>query len=93
MDRSTAPPGTSIDCKALMNALLRRLTLSSFGADDGVESRLGLREEIFGVLGGGHGYNREGSLPTPGVSGRERSGERGEQAVVSVVEGVWRFNK
>ena len=26
-----------------------------------------------------------------GSTGKERSGERGDQAVVSVVEGVWKF--
>ena len=31
-ERSITPQGTSIDCKALMNASLRRLTSSSFGA-------------------------------------------------------------
>ena len=31
-ERSMAPPGTSIDCNALMNALVRRLTSSSFAA-------------------------------------------------------------
>ena len=32
LERLIAPSRTSIDCKALMNALLRRLTSSSFGA-------------------------------------------------------------
>ena len=27
-----------------------------------------------------------------GATGRERGGDRGDQAVVSVVEGVWRFS-
>ena len=54
---------------------------------------MGLRKEILGVLGIGHGSDREGSVPTAGaMRRRERSGERGDQAVVVVVEGVWRFN-
>ena len=61
--------------------------------DNRGKGRLGLREEIFSVLGGGHGFDREGSVPTAGETGRERSGERGYQAVVSVVEGVCRFIK
>ena len=32
LERLMAPPWTSIDCSALMNALVRRLTSSSFGA-------------------------------------------------------------
>ena len=61
-------------------------------SDDGGEGRLSLRKEILGVLGGGHVSDLEGSVPTAGATGRERSGERRDQAVVSVVEGVWRLN-
>ena len=59
-------------------------------SDDGGEGRLGLCEAIFSVLGGGHGADREGDVLTTGATGRERSGERGDQAVVSLVEEVWR---
>ena len=61
-------------------------------SDDGGEGRLGLRKEIFGVLGGGHVFDCEGIVPTAGTTGRERSGERGDQEGVSVVEGVRRYN-
>ena len=54
-------------------------------ADDGGEGRLGLRKEILGILGGGHGFDCEGSVLTAGATGRERSGEHGDRAVVSVV--------
>ena len=60
-------------------------------ANDGGEGRLGLREEIFRVLRGSHGSDREGDVPTSRATGRERSGERGDRAVVSVVEEVWRY--
>ena len=84
LDRSTAPPGTSIDFKTLMNASLRRLTSSSFGcADDGVEARLSLREEIFGVLGSGHGW-----VPTVRVLFRWRE-RRGGSAVVGAGTEQW----
>ena len=53
---------------------------------------MGVCEEIFSFLGGGHGFDREGSVPMAGATGRERIGERGDQAVVSVVEEVWRYN-
>ena len=36
----------------------------------GGEGRLGLREEIFSVLGGGHGSEREGDVPKTGAMGR-----------------------
>ena len=92
-DRSTAPPGTSIDCKALMNALLRRLMSSSFVAPTtGGEGRLGLRKEIFGVLGGGRGSDREGSVPTEGATGRVaflRQERQGGSAVVSAGTEQW----
>ena len=62
-------------------------------ANDGGEGHLRLSEEVLGDLGSCHcprwcrpGGRRDGS------SGRERSGERGDCAVVSVVKGVWKFN-
>ena len=55
------------------------------------EGRLGLREEIFCVLWGSHGSEREGDVPTARATGRERIGKRGDRAVVSVVEEVWRY--
>ena len=60
-------------------------------ADDGGEGRLGLREEIFRVLGGSRGSDREGDVPTARAMGRERSGERRERTVVSAVEEVWKY--
>ena len=60
-------------------------------SDDGGEGRLGLCEAIFSVLGGGHGSDREGDVPTAGATRREHSGECGNRAVVSVVEEVWRY--
>ena len=60
-------------------------------ADNRGEGHLGLREEIFRVFGGSHGSDREGNVPTERVEGRERIGERGDRAVVSAVEEVWRY--
>ena len=59
-------------------------------ADDGGEGRLGLREEFFRILGGSHGSDREGNVPTARATVRERSDERGDRAVVSAIEEVWR---
>ena len=60
-------------------------------ANDGGEGRLGLREEIFRVLGGSHGYDGKGKAPKTRATGMECSGGRGDQAVVSAVEEVWRY--
>ena len=51
-DRSTAPPGTSIDCKALMNALLRRLkSLSSGAPTTGVKAAWAYAKRSLASLG------------------------------------------
>ena len=60
-------------------------------ANNGGAGCLGLRKDIFSVLGGGRGSDREGEVPTAVATGRERSGERRYQAVVSVVEEEWRY--
>ena len=57
----------------------------------GGEGRLGLREEIFCVLGGSHGSDGKGDVLKVRATGRERSGERGDLSVVSAVEEVWRY--
>ena len=49
---SMAPPGTSIDCSALMNASVRRLTLLSFGAPTiGGKAACTSLKRSFGTLG------------------------------------------
>ena len=60
-------------------------------ADDGGEGRLGLRKEISCVLGGSNGSDGKGGVPTARATGRECSSERGDRAVVSAVEEVWRY--
>ena len=60
-------------------------------ANNGGEGRLGLCKEIFCALGGSHGSDWERDVPTVTATGRERSGERGDRSVVSVVEEVWRY--
>ena len=66
----------------------------SFGAPmTVVTGGLSLREEILGDLRSGHDrVLTVVVIPMAGATGRERSGEHRDRAVVSVVEGVWRFS-
>ena len=59
-------------------------------ADDGGEGGLRLRKEVLGNLGSCR--RPRWCLPVGGSGGRERSGERRDPAVVSVVAGGWRVN-
>ena len=62
-------------------------------ADDESEGGLRLREEVLGDLGSCHLLRW--CRPRGGINGRngrERNGESGDRAVVSVVAGVWKIN-
>ena len=59
--------------------------------DDGGERRMGLREETFCFLWGSHVSDSKGVALTERATMRERSGDRGYQAVVSAAEELWRY--
>ena len=81
-ERLTVPPGTSIDWSELTNALLRRLATLSFGAPTtGAKSARASTKRSFASLG-------VVMILTAGAMMRERSGDRGDQAVVSAAEEV-----
>ena len=60
-------------------------------ADNGGEGPLGLCEGIFCVLGGIHGSDGKGVALKARVTRRERSGERGDRAVVNAAKAVGRY--
>ena len=92
-ERSMAPPGTSIDWSAFMNASVRRLTSSSFGAPTigGKAACTSLKRSLAtsGVVIAAVVYPGGGS---DGSGRRERSGEHEDRAVVSVFAGGWKVN-
>ena len=71
--------------------LIEALDVVVWRADNGGEGRLGLREEIFCVPRSSHSSDGKGDFPTRRETGRERSGERRDQAVVSAVMEVQRY--